>query len=453
MRGVQAAQSRRMADPQLNSTKSILEFARERALLSHTDQPKAVSSDELPSKIFDSHVCACICIGRSQATMVKTLEEADVSETEQTNECDETDDDDECKIFVTRIPTSFDEAAVKRLLEERLGEGSVAKVALIYPQDEDGAHDKKANDKEKKQDHRGFAFVTLSSNQRQQEALALGTVRGGRKAASTKKHTLYLRPVVRSDGEQDELLQQDKQLCFLWTNKRCPYGDDCKFVHQGEGACVPAKSKAAKTTRKCFAFKKGKCTKGDECPFSHEFEVTKKKFEPREVSEKDCISWKTKGKCSKGVACPYSHDEAVRTKALEKKKRKHQNDIPKERQPLSVRVFGLNYDTTESDVLSYFQHCGPIRELTFPKFDDSGRSKGYCGILFQSPKAVANAVELDGKELHGRWLRVQAGKMYLKQWEEQHESRKKEVGDGCLPQEVGEFGQKVKKRKHHGFKE
>ena len=76
--------------------------------------------------------------------------------------------------------------------------------------------------------------------------------------------------------------------------------------------------------------------------------------------------------------------------------------------------------------VSTFQHCGPIVELTFPTFEDSGRSKGYCGILFQSPKAVAKAVELDGKELHGRWLRVQAGKMYLKQWEEQHASRANE---------------------------
>jgi RNA recognition motif-containing protein len=85
-------------------------------------------------------------------------------------------------------------------------------------------------------------------------------------------------------------------------------------------------------------------------------------------------------------------------------------------------------------------------ELTFPRFEDSGRSKGYCGILFQSPKAVAKAIELDGKELHGRWLQVQAGKMYLKQWEEHDESRKRIVERS----DVGEFGQKVKKRRQHG---
>jgi RNA recognition motif-containing protein len=92
-------------------------------------------------------------------------------------------------------------------------------------------------------------------------------------------------------------------------------------------------------------------------------------------------------------------------------------------------------------------------ELTFPTFEDSGRSKGYCGILFQSPKAVAKAVELDGKELHGRWLRVQAGKMYLKQWEEQHEAGNEKRNKDEKQAQVGEFGQRVKRRKQHGFKD
>lgn len=203
----------------------------------------------------------------------------------------------------------------------------------------------------------------------------------------------------------------------------------------------------AKRKRSVSTLKRASASLVRSVPF-HDFVVKEKNNKPREDSEKDCITWKKKGKCSKGDKCPYRHDEALQKKALEKKKRKR-GDM-KERQPLSVRVFGLNYDTTESDVRAYFQHCGPIMELTFPKFEDSGRSKGYCGILFQSPKAVAKAVELDGKELHGRWLRVQAGKMYLKQWEEQHESRKVEKSDEA---QVGEFGQKVKKRKQHGFKE
>ena len=179
-------------------------------------------------------------------------------------------------------------------------------------------------------------------------------------------------------------------------------------------------------------------------------------------SEKDCINWKTKGKCRKGDACPYRHDEEILKAILAKKKRKigeEEERAEKTSQPLCVRVFGLNYDTTEEDVRHFFRDCGKITEVTFPKFEDSGRSKGYCGIVFQSPKAVAAAVELDGQDLQGRWLQIQAGKMYLKQWEEHHEmGRMDPATTSHEPAEsddplIGEFGQKVKRRKKHGYKE
>jgi RNA recognition motif-containing protein len=144
--------------------------------------------------------------------------------------------------------------------------------------------------------------------------------------------------------------------------------------------------------------------------------------------------------------------------ALSKTKRKRQDKV---KQTLSIRVFGLNYSTTEQDVKDFFQHCGKIVEITFPTYVDSGRSKGYCGILFASPKAVQKAVqEMNGTELHGRWLSVQEGKMFLRKWEEGERARKEEGRGGRVENEheihkeqplVGEFGQKVKKRKKHGF--
>lgn len=175
-----------------------------------------------------------------------------------------------------------------------------------------------------------------------------------------------------------------------------------------------------------------------------------------DVKDKDCINWKTKGKCRKGDKCPYRHDEAVRQAFLDKKEKKAEKKrkLEKKPQPLSVRVFGLNYDSTEEDVRNYFKHCGVIKEITFPIFEDSGRSKGYCGVLFVSPKATEKACELDGQELHGRWLSVQPGKMYLKKWEQMETDRKKDsersTDDG---EKLGEYGQKIKRRKKHGFKD
>jgi hypothetical protein len=228
---------------------------------------------------------------------------------------------------------------------------------------------------------------------------------------------------------------------------RCPYGDGCKFRHVGDGGCLVQKEHNRETKKKgkCFAHKKGKCSRGDDCLFSHDFrpKVARDESVARDVEKqekqvvndggedrKDCINWKTKGKCRKGEQCPYRHDPVLQRRALEKKelkKRKQTRDdadgdgpLRKERQPLAVRVFGLNYETTEADVRDFFKGCGIINTVSFPAFEDSGRSKGYCGVWFASPKAVEKALALDGRELHGRWLRIQSGKMLLREWEGLH---------------------------------
>jgi hypothetical protein len=402
------------------------------------------------------------------------------------------DDNNELKIHISRVPTKFDETIVLRILtghllltEKEVKELTANKnnhknddddddeappppiqVELVYPRpDREGSENKKdvkkaqddddeeeedrekdtskntAKEEENEKDmeeHRGFGFIAFQSKELYEKALALSTIKGGRKPKSKKLHTMHLRPYMT---EPDEVNQ-----CYLWTNRRCPYGDECKFTHSGPGACLPTSDKDNKKKRgKCFAYKKGKCSNGDECPFSHDFEPTveKEKTDPTDVtaasnkssipqSEKDCINWKTKGKCRKGDKCPYRHDPKLLKKVQEKKKTKRKretdedndddgsNEQKKTKQPLCIRVFGLAYDTTEEDIRAFFESCGKIQDIRFPIFEDSGRSKGYCGIWFTSPKAVDKAIELNEHELMGRWLSVQAGKMYLREWEANH---------------------------------
>lgn len=337
------------------------------------------------------------------------------------------------KIHISRVPTKFTEEIVQRILEDQFGANAVATVELILPrreeeeeQHEGGEQNDDADPYPEEKTHRGFGFVTFQTEQVQEQALKMKSIKGGQKATSIKLHTIYLRPYAENE--------EDHNACYLWSQKRCPYGDECKFTHSGPGGCKPTvvvddAEQAKKKKGKCFPFKKGKCTKGDACPFSHDFDNTKKEIKsvgvPLPKSEKECINWKTKGKCRKGDKCPYRHDEQVQKLALKKRKKKlDKNDSQKdqkEKQPLSVRVFGMNYESTEQDIRDFFSECGPIQEVTLPVFEDSGRSKGYCGVWFSSPKAVAEAVALDGQELMGRWLRIQAGKMYLKQWEEFHQ--------------------------------
>jgi len=391
---------------------------------------------------------------------------SDLNENQPTNAYEDASYDDR-KIFVSRIPVNFDEGSIIRIIEKKLGANTVEHVALSQKRDEgeDQEGGTSEIDRSNSSEHRGFAFVTMINTEKRDEAIALNTIRGRAKAGSKRKHTLYIRPIVRThdtNGDEDGPTNH-LNVCFLWSKFRCPYGDECKFNHSGPGGCeeikLPVSLEEKKKKQKCFSFKtKGKCKLGDKCPYSHDFDPkvsVKETDTERDSKDKDCISWKTKGKCRKGETCPYRHDDAVRESALAKKgksctKKRGRSDNP---QPLSVRVFGLNYDTTEADVREYFQHCGTIKEITFPIFEDSGRSKGYCGILFTSPKATEKACELDGQELHGRWLSVQAGKMYLKQWAEMEEKRGMDKGSEQMIDPVGEFGQKVKKRKKHGFKD
>ncbi|VEU38881.1 unnamed protein product [Pseudo-nitzschia multistriata] len=396
---------------------------------------------------------------------------------------------EEFKIYIGRVPGRFKEKTIKRILAENLGtdggDDVVEIVELIYAHDEDGSGDnhdnqqrtqgrpsneelreeRQRNEKDPEKEHRGFGFVSFKTAELRDSALKLGTVRGGRKSTSKKLHTMYLRPYVAlSDdtgeappdgGDGASCVPVGRDVCYLWSLFRCPYGDGCKFRHAGEGGCKPQESDLGPDERKqlkrkqkgkCFVYKKkGRCPKGDDCPFSHDFEPDatagggERCVPVVPQSQKDCINWKTKGKCRKGDACPYKHDPELRKKALEKKQKRQRaaaggNDggddgtqakrPRKEKQPISVRVFGLNYDTTEHDVRKFMEATAghPVKSIVFPRFEDSGRSKGYCGVYFASPKASKDAVEkCDGAELHGRWLRVQTGKsMTVEQWEGLH---------------------------------
>jgi RNA recognition motif-containing protein len=422
--------------------------------------------------------------------------------------------DNACKVFVNRIPATFTEESILRLIEESvpdLPKGSIKDVGLVYEKEDDNDDEGKGREKaddDKDDDgnhsghphrrpkkicpHKGFAFLQMHTAAAATQLIEKQTLKGGATPRSKKRHTIYL-SAVSDDRTVDNFC------CFLWQQKRCPYGEVCKFRHVGEGGCVVSTNVApsaeansllrtTKTTKtKCWEFlKKGSCRQGDDCPYWHDPErcraitnaaVTNDEEEEgktktkRPAAEKDCIDWKTKGKCRRReTTCPYRHDEAVRDKILAKqqqraqpqpqeetkkndhKKRPMNNNMTttttgdkndshessmnvgppakkknkknnKVKQPLSVRVFGLNYDTTMDDVRTFFTDCGTIQNITFPTSEDSGRSKGYCEVLFTSPKAVTAAIQLHETELHGRWLSIQAGKMLERQWQEQQQQQ------------------------------
>jgi len=369
-----------------------------------------------------------------------------------TNDEPDTDNEDHLKIFVSRIPTKFTEDSVRQLMERHFGSACVQDVNLIYNHAEttptiEETGEKPIIDNKDSTTHRGFGFITMRTLDSYHLAIQKGTLRVD--LPNKRKRAIYLRPIHReirmdllnSDSNQSstDIIPPstdhiNKNTCFLWSEYKCPYGTACKFEHSGQGGCRIVSNLSSTTEDgiihdqmatkkgKCFSFKKtGKCKLGDACPFRHVQKV--KVLEG--TTEEETV--KKKRNISSVVDSLGGDNEDVQIPSSQiKKNKKQKRDKEKIPQPLSIRVFGLNYNTTEKDVREYFEPCGTIREITFPIFEDSGRSKGYCGVWFTSPKAVQKACEgMDGKELHGRWLRVQAGKMFLRNWEEMEKSNSK----------------------------
>ncbi|GMH65844.1 hypothetical protein TrST_g221 [Triparma strigata] len=240
---------------------------------------------------------------------------------------------DDRKVFCSRVPPKFDNEKLKSLLETQFSV-TVEEVALQEDEEEKdepsaprsaevGEWAKKKN-KLPEKPHLGYGFVLLSSEEDAQILLDAGSCKAG------KKHTVVMRPIQRTSGDN-----VGSNVCYLWSKGRCTHGEMCKFVHEGEGACL----EKGDGKKKCFDWMKlGKCKKGDACQFKHDEADRGSKMKKRKLgeaeegaegakaklsnAEKDCNNWKSKGKCRKGDKCPYKHDPEVQRKALAKKKKK-----------------------------------------------------------------------------------------------------------------------------------
>lgn len=53
----------------------------------------------------------------------------------------------------------------------------------------------------------------------------------------------------------------------------------------------------------------------------------------------------------------------------------------------------------------FFKACGKITSVEQPKNPD-GRSSGTAYVVFDSAAGATKAVEMDGQELGGRWLKI-----------------------------------------------
>lgn len=70
-------------------------------------------------------------------------------------------------------------------------------------------------------------------------------------------------------------------------------------------------------------------------------------------------------------------------------------------------VGGLSWGTSDEGLRTAFEGFGPIREAKVITDRDTGRSRGFGFVTFESAEDAQAAIDaMDGSELDGRQLRV-----------------------------------------------
>ncbi len=71
-----------------------------------------------------------------------------------------------------------------------------------------------------------------------------------------------------------------------------------------------------------------------------------------------------------------------------------------------IYVSSLSYDTKENDLKNHFNEFGSINDVKLILDRDTGRSRGFAFIEFDSQSSVEKALKSDGVEFMGRSIQV-----------------------------------------------
>ena len=89
-------------------------------------------------------------------------------------------------------------------------------------------------------------------------------------------------------------------------------------------------------------------------------------------------------------------------------------------------VEGISYNAGEEDVDRFFRACGAMIDIRLPRWNDSGKPRGYAHIEFADRHGCAAALKLDGQTMMGRYLRVSRAK--VRQEQQPHQAREQPAG-------------------------
>lgn len=77
---------------------------------------------------------------------------------------------------------------------------------------------------------------------------------------------------------------------------------------------------------------------------------------------------------------------------------------------MTVYAEGMPYDTTDEALRAFFEPCGGLVGIKAPRWQDSGRLRGYAHVTFSSAEGVAAALALSNEYLGDRFIKVSSAK-------------------------------------------
>ena len=75
-----------------------------------------------------------------------------------------------------------------------------------------------------------------------------------------------------------------------------------------------------------------------------------------------------------------------------------------------IYLGNLPYNLSEQDIEEGFSQFGAIEDVALIKDRNTGRPKGFGFVTFGSEEAAQNSLQMDGKDFHGRSIRVNIAK-------------------------------------------
>ena len=108
----------------------------------------------------------------------------------------------------------------------------------------------------------------------------------------------------------------------------------------------------------------------------------------------------------------------------EKKKSQNQKIDKNQKKTNGIFISGIPYLTKEEELKDLFSKYGTITEIKLPKYQDSGKNRGYCHIYYDSKKSALKALELNNYTIGNRYLTVEMAKMNKEELNDEIKTKK-----------------------------